>query len=162
MVDCKFQASNHVQLHVAEGPGTVVLASRYSPSGPSSHLEDLHKGVESKGRLIRADGTRLAAKMYLLHDRLGKNPGESVRIWMTMTADAASKPGPPGAPLALIVAELCIDRALFCVQFLRRRRLCLDGLRYGSLDRCLAAGDRRLIYQQACQLLEDADQKPGI
>jgi hypothetical protein len=95
MVDCKFQASNHVQLHVAEGPGTVVLASRYSPSGPSSHLEDLRKGVESKDRLIRADGYRLVMNMVFLHDRFGKNPGESVRIWIDDDGRSRIEAGAP-------------------------------------------------------------------
>ena len=57
---------------------------------------------------------------------------------------------------------LFIDKHLFCVQLSRRRRLCVDGLRYRSLDSRLAAGDKRLIYRQAFQILEDADQKPGI
>lgn len=84
MVDCKFQANKHVHMHVAEDPGTVGLITRYSPSEPSAHLEDLRKGIESKGRLISAAGTRLAVEMFLLNDRLGENPGETVRI---MVAD---------------------------------------------------------------------------
>lgn len=79
MVDCKFQANNHVHLHVQEDAGTVGLISRYSPTEPSAHLEDLRKGIESKGRLIRDDGHRLVVDLYLLNDRLGENPGESVR-----------------------------------------------------------------------------------
>lgn len=80
MVDCKFQANKHVHMHVAEEPRTVGLITRYSPSEPSTHLEDLRKGVESKGRLISAAGTRLAVEMFLLNDRLGENPGDTVLI----------------------------------------------------------------------------------
>ena len=54
MVDCKFQANNHGPMHVAKDAGTVGPVSRYAPSEPSAHLEDLRKGVERKGRLISA------------------------------------------------------------------------------------------------------------
>ena len=50
--------------------------------GIRSHLEDLRKGIESRGRLASADGYRLVMDMVLLSDRLGDNPGESVSIWV--------------------------------------------------------------------------------
>ncbi len=108
MVDCQFQTNNHVHLHVAEGPGTVALITRYAPSDPSSHLEDLRKGVESKGRLIRAAGARLAVEMYLLNDRLGENPGESVRILIGEDGRSRIEARTPRGGVRTIDTGVCI------------------------------------------------------
>lgn len=108
MVDCKFQANKHVHMHVAEDPGTVGLITRYSPSEPSAHLEDLRKGIESKGRLISADGYRLVVDMYLLNDRLGENPGESVRIWIDDDGRSRIEARAPRGGVRTIDTGVCI------------------------------------------------------
>jgi len=108
MVDCKFQANKHVHMHVAEDPGTVGLITRYSPSEPSAHLEDLRKGIESKGRLISADGYRLVVEMFLLNDRLGENPGESVRIWIDDDGRSRIEARAPRGGVRTIDTGVCI------------------------------------------------------
>lgn len=80
MVDCQFQANNHVHMHVYEERGAVTLVTGYTPGKESGHFEDLRSGIESKGRLISSAGHRLAIDMYLLNDHFGENPGEVVRI----------------------------------------------------------------------------------
>jgi hypothetical protein len=108
MVDCKFQANNHVHLHVAEGPGTVALISRYSPSEPSAHFEDLRQGIESKGRLISAAGHRLVVEMYLLNDHLGETPGETVRILVADDGRSRIEARTPGGGVRTIDTGVCI------------------------------------------------------
>lgn len=108
MVDCKFQANNHVHLHVAEDPGTVALITRYSPSEPRAHSDDLRKGIESKGRLISADGYRLAVDMYLLNDRLGENPGDTVRIWVDDDGRSRIEARSPRGGVRTIDTGVCI------------------------------------------------------
>ena len=108
MVDCKFQANKHVHMHVAEDPGTVGLITRYSPSEPSAHLEDLRKGIESKGRLISADGYRLVVGMFLLNDRLGENPGETVRIMVAEDGQSRIEARAPRGGVRTIDTGVCI------------------------------------------------------
>lgn len=108
MVDCKFEANNHAHLHVAEGPGTVALISRYSPSEPSAHFEDLRQGIESKGRLIRDDRHRLVVDLYLLNDRLGENPDESVRLWIADDGRSRIEARTPRGGVRTIDTGVCI------------------------------------------------------
>jgi hypothetical protein len=108
MVDCQFQANKHVHLHVAEDPGTVALITRYVPGAESSHREDLRKGIESKGRLISADGYRLAVDMYLLNDRLGDNPGETVRILVDGVGRSRIEARSPRGGVRTIDTGVCI------------------------------------------------------
>lgn len=108
MVDCKFQANNHIHMHVEEDSGTVGLISQYSPSEPSAHLDDLRKGIESKGRLIRDDGHPLVVDLYLLNDRLGENPGESVRIWIDKNGQSRIEARAPGGSPRTIDTGVCI------------------------------------------------------
>jgi hypothetical protein len=108
MVDCRFQANSHVHMHVEEDLGTVALITRYAPGDPSSHLETLRKGIESKGRLASADGYRLVMDMYLLNDRLGESPGETVRIWVDDDGRSRIEARSPRGGVRTIDTGVCI------------------------------------------------------
>jgi hypothetical protein len=108
MVDCQFQANKHIHKHVDEEVGTVALITRYSPTETSDHSEDLRKGIESKGRLIKAVGYRLVVEMYLLNDRLGESPGEDVRILVADDGRSRIEARAPHGALRTIDTGVCI------------------------------------------------------
>lgn len=67
-------------MHVSEKRGAVTLVSGYAPGSASSHSEDLRKGIESEGRLIRSPSHRFIFEMFLINDHFGEMPGEVLLV----------------------------------------------------------------------------------
>jgi len=78
MYDCQFEKNRLIHLHVAEQRGTASLISNFRRGLHGNHAQDVRAARESEGRLVAPGGFRHVIELFLLNDRLGERPGESV------------------------------------------------------------------------------------
>ena len=107
MVDCEFQANNHIHMHLSEERGTAALVSSYTPGEERTHFEDLRNGVESEGRLVRAAANGFDVEIFLLNDHFGENPGDVVRIRVAGDGRSLMEAKGPGGVVRTIDTGTC-------------------------------------------------------
>lgn len=111
MLDCLFETSRHLHLHVAEERNSATLVSRYQPGMRASHAEDLRQGLESEGRLIAPEGGRFRLELFLLNDRFGEKPGEVVMVQVDGDGRSRIEARNPQGRIRLLDFGTCSDRA---------------------------------------------------
>ncbi|MCS5698192.1 hypothetical protein NZK32_03945 [Cyanobium sp. FGCU-52] len=78
MYDCEFEEAKLIHLHISKQAGSASVLSSYRPGSQPSHSRDVREARESEGRLVAPGNSLYVIELFLLNDRFGEKPEETV------------------------------------------------------------------------------------
>lgn len=98
MVDCRFQGSGWIHLHLSPARSLASVLSAYQPVAGEGHGDALIRARESKGKFIPAGDGGYRIDIFLRADSFGARADEQLSLLVDSSGSAFIESRLPGVP----------------------------------------------------------------